>query len=238
LHRGVTISLVIPCLNEEKGIAAVLERVPACVDEVVVADNGSIDKTAEVARAHGAVVAVEPRRGYGNAHMAGYRAASKDVIVTADGDGTYPLESITALVDCLLDDGVGFVSGSRFPLQNPAAMAFTNYVGNTAITWWMTILFKQKFCDGLSGMWCFKRAHFPEMHLVSKGWNFSEEIKLEAALHPRIGFRECPIPYHVRVGDTKLMPWRVGVENILFLFAKRFFMPKPGTSDMWGNPPA
>jgi len=71
MHRGRRISLVIPCYNEELGVSAVIARVPAAVDEVVVVDNGCTDRTAEVARSLGARVVVETRRGYGAAYKAG-----------------------------------------------------------------------------------------------------------------------------------------------------------------------
>lgn len=227
MYRGTTISVVIPCLNEEQGIAHVLRRIPDYVDEVVVVDNGSVDRTREVAQSLGAIVVREPRRGYGASHRTGFTAATKDVIVTVDGDGTYPVEATRDLVDCLLDSGVGFISGSRFPLRDPNAMEFRNYIGNQFITFAMSLLFGWKFCDGLSGMWCFKTEMLQHLRLVSYGWNISEEIKLEAALHPQVGFREHPIPYHERVGQTKLIPWRVGIDNLLFLIRKRFFMPRP-----------
>jgi dolichol-phosphate hexosyltransferase len=229
MYKNVTISVVIPCLNEEKGIAETLRRIPDYVDEVVVVDNGSVDQTGNVARSCGAVVVVQPKRGYGIAKRTGFQAATRDVIVTADGDGTYPLEAIPQLIDCMLETGVGFVCGCRFPLQNPNAMAFRNFFGNQAISLAMTWIFREKFCDGLSGMYCLRRENLSNFRLISDGWNLSEEIKLEAALHPDIGYRECHILYRERVGISKLTPWKTGIENLLFLFRKRFFLPKPGS---------
>ena len=113
MYNSITISVVIPCLNEEKGIAQTLLSMPEFVDEVIVVDNGSEDRTGEVARDAGAVVVVQPRRGYGIAKRTGFQAATKDVIVTADGDGTYPLEAIPKLIDCMLATGAGFVCGCR-----------------------------------------------------------------------------------------------------------------------------
>jgi len=224
MYRDVTISVVIPCLNEEKGIAQTLRRIPEYVDEVVVVDNGSDDRTGEVARACGAVVVVQPKRGYGIAKRTGFQAATKDVIVTADGDGTYPLEAIPQLIDCMSETGAGFVCGCRFPLRNPDTMTYRNFLGNQAISLAMTWLFHRKFCDGLSGMYCLRREGLIHFRLISDGWNLSEEIKLEAALHPEIGYRECHIPYHERVGTSKLPAWKTGVQNLIFLFRKRFFM--------------
>src|SRR5262245_13310500 len=92
MHRDLTIGLVIPCYNEEDGIRQVIGRMPAAVDEIVVVDNNCTDRTAEVARGLGAKVVAERRRGYGAAYQAGFRAATRDLVVTLDGDGTYPPE--------------------------------------------------------------------------------------------------------------------------------------------------
>src|SRR5262245_14314981 len=117
MHRGLSISVVIPCYNEEDGVRAVIGEMPACVDEVVVVDNNSTDRTAEVARSLGARVVHETRKGYGAAYKAGIPAAASDVVVTLDGDGSYPAEAIAALVDELVDRRLDFLSASRFPLK-------------------------------------------------------------------------------------------------------------------------
>src|SRR5262245_28489923 len=117
MHRDLTLSVVIPCHNEEQGVRDVLDRMPSAADEVVVVDNNCTDRTAEVARGRGAVVVSEKRPGYGAAYKAGFAAATRDVIVTLDGDGTYPPEEIPRLVDTLVDRGWDFLSACRFPLQ-------------------------------------------------------------------------------------------------------------------------
>src|SRR4029079_2721541 len=87
MHRNLTISVVIPCYNEEDGVRQVLSRMPKEVDEFVVVDNNCTDRTAEVARGMGARVVAEKTPGYGAAYKAGLKAATKDVVVTLDGDG-------------------------------------------------------------------------------------------------------------------------------------------------------
>jgi glycosyltransferase involved in cell wall biosynthesis len=226
MYRNVTISVVIPCLNEEAGIAQTIRSIPDLVDEVVVVDNGSTDRTAEIARSLGAVVAKEEVRGYGSAKKRGFQTATKDVIVAADGDGTYPLDLLPLLIDAMLETGEGFVCGCRFPLENMKAMSLRNFIGNKIISWTMTILYFHKFGDGLSGMYCFRRELLPYFQIVSKGWNFSEEIKIEAAIRKEIRFRDCHIPFHERQGESKLSPWVVGFQNLYFLFLKRFGLAK------------
>src|SRR5215510_3391956 len=110
-----TVSLVIPALNEERGIVATIERAPREIREIIVVDGGSKDETAARARHAGARVIVEPRRGYGLAYKVGFAAASGDIVATADADGTYPVEMIPNVVDFLLRKELRFVSCSRFP---------------------------------------------------------------------------------------------------------------------------
>ncbi len=111
------ISLVIPCYNEEGGIAKVIPTVPEFIDEIIVVDNNSSDRTAEVAQSLGARVVSETRQGYGCAYKAGLPSAEGDIIVTMDGDGTYPAHAISYLLDTLFIDGLDFVSAARIPVQ-------------------------------------------------------------------------------------------------------------------------
>src|SRR6185503_19027663 len=153
MHRELSISVVIPCYNEEDGVREVMGRIPSVVDEVVVVDNNCTDRTAEVARGLGAKVVAETRRGYGAAYKAGLRAATSDVIVTLDGDGTYPPEEIPRLVDTLLEQRWDFLSASRFPLSDQRAMGVSNRVGNWALTVAAAVLFFKPIRDSQSGMW-------------------------------------------------------------------------------------
>lgn len=220
MHRGLRICLVIPCYNEERGIHQVLGRVPPEVDDIVVVDNASTDRTAEVASAAGARVVRETRRGYGAAYKAGMAAATGDVVVTLDGDGTYPPEQIPRLVDVLVDRGWDFLSACRFPLSDPRAMGWSNQVGNGVLTATTALLFQKPIRDSQSGMWVFRRALLERFRLTSDGMAFSEEIKLEALLQGA-RFGEEHIPYGVREGEVKLQKWRDGWANLVFLVRKR-----------------
>src|SRR2546426_5790670 len=141
MHRGLKLTVVIPCYNEEEGVREVLTRMPKAVDEVVVVDNNCTDRTAEVARLLGARVVEQPIAGYGAAYKAGLKAASGDVIITLDGDGSYPPEEIPRLVSTLIDRGWKFLSACRFPLSDPKAMGFSNRIGNWILTAATALLF-------------------------------------------------------------------------------------------------
>lgn len=222
MHRGLKISVVIPCYNEESGIRSVIEAMPGYVDEIVVVDNNSTDKTGEIARSLGAVVVFQPRKGYGAAYQAGLPAATGDIIATLDGDGTYPADEISLLVDALEDRQLDFISGSRFPLRNRAAMNVSNQFGNFALTLATMFLWLRPLKDSQSGMWVFRRSVLPSLKLTSDGMPLSEEIKIEAIekLGPR--FAEVGIDYRPRIGEVKLQKWRDGWLNLTFLFKKRF----------------
>ena len=103
MYRDKTISLVIPCYNEEEGLRQLLPKIPAIVDEVLIVDNASTDNTARVARELGARVVEEKIKGYGRAYKTGFKNATGDIIITMDGDGTYPPESITLLLYILFE---------------------------------------------------------------------------------------------------------------------------------------
>jgi glycosyltransferase involved in cell wall biosynthesis len=222
MHRDLSISVVIPCYNEEEGVQLVIKQLPDCVDEVVVVDNNSTDRTAEVATALGARVVPEKRKGYGAAYKAGLPAVSKDITITMDGDGTYPSEQIEELVDYLVDNNLDFVSASRFPLKNPEAMNFSNKIGNAVLTIGMLILYGKGIKDSQSGMWVYRSKIYPKLNVTSDGMPFSEEIKIEAIRNKEVRFGEYHVNYHPRVGEVKLDKWRDGFRNLFFLVQKRF----------------
>lgn len=221
MYKGLRVSVVIPCFNEEQGVAHVLRGMPDYVDETIVVDNNSTDGTAEVARGLGARVISERRQGYGSAYLAGLPAATGDIIATVDGDGTYPSCAIAPLIDELLAGGLDFISASRFPLQNPEAMRARNQLGNLVLTWTARLLFLHPFADSQSGMWVFRRHCLRWIAPRDRGMAFSEEIKLEALRAPQVRFGERPVAYHERIGETKLFTWRDGFRNLGFLFRYR-----------------
>ncbi len=227
MYRGKTISVVIPCYNEEEGLRRVIPSVPASVDEIVVVDNNSTDSTSDVARSLGARVVFEGKQGYGAAYKAGLPAVTGEITVTMDGDGTYPVEQIEECIDYLLDNDLDFVSASRFPLRDPGAMNFSNKIGNTVLTIATFVLFMHAIRDSQSGMWIFRSAVYPELAPRSDGMPLSEEIKIAAIRNPRIAFGEYNINYHPRIGEVKLQKWRDGMLNLLYLLKLRF-TPRSG----------
>jgi glycosyltransferase involved in cell wall biosynthesis len=223
VYKGQSITVIIPCLNEEQGIERVLRSMPEFVDEIIVVDNASTDRTSEVAAALGAKVIREEVRGYGRSYKRGFNVATGDVIITLDGDHSYPADALSYLIEALLHLDVDFLNASRFPVRNRHAMSFKHKIGNLALSLAMSLLFFRWVRDSQSGMWVFRRAILKEMKLESDGMAFSEEIKIEALRSPRIRFGEISIQYSSRLGEIKLNPWRDGFQNLAFLLKKRFF---------------
>jgi glycosyltransferase involved in cell wall biosynthesis len=222
MYKGQTITVIIPCLNEEQGIERVLLAMPEFVDEIIVVDNNSTDRTSDVARALGAKVIREEVRGYGRSYKRGFSCASSDVIVTLDGDHSYPVDALSYLLEAFLHLDVDFLNASRFPVRDPAAMSFKHHVGNLVLSIAMSLLFFRWVRDSQSGMWVLRRSILKEMNLESDGMAFSEEIKIEALRHAGIRFGEISIQYSSRLGEKKLNPWRDGFQNLWFLVKKRF----------------
>ena len=123
MYKSQRITVITPCLNEEQGIEQVLRRMPDFVDQVIVVDNGSTDRTPDVARSFGAEVIREPVRGYGRAYKRGFAAATGDIIITLDGDHSYPPDAISYLLEALLHLDVDFLNASRFPVREKGAMS-------------------------------------------------------------------------------------------------------------------
>ena len=222
MYKCQGITVIIPCLNEEQGIDGVLSRMPSYVDEVIVVDNGSTDRTAKVAASHGAKVIREDIRGYGRAYKKGFSHATRDIIITLDGDHSYPVDAVSYLLEAFLHLDVDFLNASRFPVRDREAMSFKHKVGNWILSLTMSALYFRWVRDSQSGMWIFRRSILEKIRLVSDGMAFSEEIKVEALKHPDIRFDEIPVMYSSRLGEMKLNPWRDGIANLLFLFRKRF----------------
>jgi glycosyltransferase involved in cell wall biosynthesis len=222
MYKSLKITVISPCLNEEQGIEQVLRSMPEFVDEVIVVDNGSTDKTSEVAHAYGARVIREDVRGYGRSYKTGFASAKGDIIITLDGDHSYPPDAISYLLEAFLHLDVDFLNASRFPVRDREAMSFKHKFGNMVLSLAMSILYFRWVRDSQSGMWVFRRSILEPMTLTADGMAFSEEIKIEALKIDRYRFAEISIMYTSRMGEIKLNPWRDGFYNLWFLLKKRF----------------
>ncbi len=197
------VALIIPTLDEEEAIGGVLAAVPRdVVDEIIVADSGSADRTVERARAGGARVVNETRRGYGRACRAGADAASdSDILVFLDGDGSDRPELIPALLAPILEDGYDFVIGSRTRgRRERGSMSAHQVLAGYAAGIALRLLYGVNYTD-----MCPFRAIRREalmrlgMREMTYGWNL--EMQMRAA---RAGLRiiEIPVDHRRRSGGV------------------------------------
>jgi glycosyltransferase involved in cell wall biosynthesis len=221
------ITIVIPALNEEKGIGPVLREIPVkklneigYEVEVMVIDNGSTDKTPHIARSHGAKVIIQPIRGYGNAYKAGFNNATGDIIATGDADLTYPFQDLPKILKKMEKEDLDFLNTNRLKYINTKVMLLSHIFGNVVLTILLKILFRAPFIDSQSGMWVFKRSIWKKLKVHSSGMPFSQELKIEAYVR---GFKcgEIPIRYRARAGKEKTNTIRDGIGNISHLFLKK-----------------
>jgi glycosyltransferase involved in cell wall biosynthesis len=216
------VSVVIPCLNEAENIDECVRRSLAAladadlVGEVVVADNGSEDGSAEIAVAAGARVVREPRRGYGSAYLAGFAAARGEYIVMLDADMTYPFDEIPRFVQ-ELRDGAQLVMGDRMDNIQPGAMHWVNrYIGNPLLSGTLNLFFRTGIRDAHCGMRGFRRDILPVLDLRTTGMEFASEMVIRASKE-KLDIREFPISYAPRGGESKLSRFSDGWRHLRFL---------------------
>ena len=207
------LSIVIPAYNEENGIAEIAKRVLAVgpalkavgVDklELLVVDDGSKDRTAEVAESISGVSLIRhpKNKGYGAALKTGFSKASGELIGFLDADGTYPPEYFPQLCQAALN-GTDLVIGSRMAGAD-SQMPMTRRIGNFFFANLLSILGRQKVTDSASGMRVFKREILEQVYPLPDGLNLTPVMSTRA-LHEGVKIEEVPIPYSERVGRSKL----------------------------------
>ena len=222
---------MIPTINEEKGIGKTLDSINREYFkknkwelEILIIDGGSKDKTREIAEKKGAKVIVEKRKGYGRAYKTGLPQATGDIIVTGDGDATYPFERIHKYIQTLIDENLDFITTDRFAELKHGSMSIKHYFGNTILNLTLRLLFLIKIKDSQSGMWIFKKTALDKIQPLEKfddGMPFSEEIKIEMFTNKKIRAKEIPSALYSREGDVKIQSFSDGWKNFKFLFKKR-----------------
>jgi hypothetical protein len=218
----LTVSVVIPCLNEAESIEAcvrsALEVLAASglAGEVVVADNGSEDGSGALAAAAGARVVHEPRRGYGSAYLAGFAAARGRYIVTADADQTYDFAEIPRFV-AQLDEGADMVIGNRMNNILPGAMPWLHrYVGNPVLSGFLNLLYRSGVHDAHCGMRALRRDSLARLRLRARGMEFASEMVVRA-VKENLRVAEFDIDYRPRAGESKLSSFRDGWRHLKLL---------------------
>ncbi|MGH7046736.1 MAG: glycosyltransferase family 2 protein [Stellaceae bacterium] len=203
MDRHLRVAVIIPTLDEAAAIGAVLAAIPRhAVDRMIVADSGSSDRTVERARAAGAEIVTELRRGYGRACLAGAIAANDcDILVFLDGDGSDPAERIPALLEPIADGRYDFVIGSRTRgRREPGSMSAHQIIAGHAVG----LVLRLRYGVGYTDMGPFRAIRRQAlgqlgMREMTFGWNL--EMQMRAA---RAGLRilEIPVEHRRRIGGA------------------------------------
>lgn len=228
------VSVVIPCLDEAETITeCVVQACQVLADnglegEVIVVDNGSTDGSGDLARAAGANVIAEPRRGYGSAYLAGLAAARGDYIVMVDADLTYDFREIPRFVQ-ELEDGAELVVGNRMRGLRPGSMSWLSRVGNPLLSGFLNALHRTNIGDAHCGMRAVRRSVLPLLNMRTVGMEFASEMVIRAT-RERLDVREIPIELHPRVGESKLAPFRDGWRHLrlILVYNPTFLFLLPG----------
>jgi glycosyltransferase involved in cell wall biosynthesis len=208
-----SVTVVLPAFNEERGIAAVLERIvrvgPALgrlglALDVLVVDDGSRDGTATLAATCEGVRVVRHRTnaGYGAALKTGFRYATGDLIAFLDADGTYPPESLPLLCETMLKEDAELVVGSRMSGER-SAMPRARWIGNAVYARLLTLIGRVSVRDTASGMRVLRRNILARLYPLPDGLEFTPAMSTRA-VHERLRMVEVPIPYDGRIGESKL----------------------------------
>jgi glycosyltransferase involved in cell wall biosynthesis len=230
------ISIVMPCLNEEATVGVCVAKARSWLaksglrGEVIVVDNGSTDRSVELATEAGARVIHERRRGYGQAYLRGFAEARGDYIVMGDSDDTYDFSDLSGLVEPLRQ-GADMVLGNRFAGGIKAgAMPWAHrYIGSPIINFLIRAFFGTRIGDSQSGLRAFKREAVDRLGLRSTGMELASEMIVSAA-RAGLTMAETPAPYNIRLGESKLNTVRDGWRHLRFLLlaAPDFLFTLPG----------
>jgi glycosyltransferase involved in cell wall biosynthesis len=226
-NQETEISVVLPCLDEAETLADVIFQVKNYAEksglavEIIVADNGSIDGSQEIARLNGATVIDVPLKGYGSAIRSGIEAASNNFIIMGDADGSYALDDLSLFLDSL-NQGADLVMGNRFAggIQ-PGAMPWLHkYIGNPILSWIGRLFFKIHIYDFHCGMRAVRRNAILGLKLKTNGMEYATEKVVKASLKGLI-IKEVPtiLKPDGRTRAPHLRTWRDGWRHLIFLLA-------------------
>ena len=225
------VTIVIPTLNEERGIGKTLDAVNSEYFrdskwdlEFIIVDGDSKDKTREIATKKRSQVILEKRKGYGRAYKTGFSQSTGDIIVTGDADATYPFNLIHEYIQMLVDQHLDFITTDRFAALKHGSMSLKHRFGNLTLAWTLRILFLVNIRDSQSGMWIIRRdalSKIQPLEAFNNGMPFSEEIKIEMFTNKNIKAKEIPSTLSAREGQVKLESFKDGIKNLRFLFKKR-----------------
>jgi len=235
MDKEIEVSVVLPCLNEDEAIGICIEKIKEVFreqkinGEIIIADNGSIDRSREIAELHKVKVVLERQKGYGSAYLRGLREASGKYIVIGDSDNTYDFYDIPKFLEPLRK-GYDFVIGSRFKgnIHKGAMLWSHRYIGNPVLSFMTRLFFHTSLSDIHCGMRAFTQRAYHKMRLMTLGMEFATEMVV-SALTNHLKITEVAINYHPRKGESKLNAffdaWRHVRFMLLYCPVWLYFIP-------------
>lgn len=221
------VSVVLPALNEEESIGKIIDEVPTEEIEargyqvdIIVVDNGSTDKTREIAESKGARIITEPNRGKGKAIRTAFKSVNSDFVFMLDADFTYPATYIPRMLE-LLEQKYDVVLGSRLKGDIEAgAMRRLNRIGNHMLAFLASLLFGTRVSDLCTGCWGLRGEVVKYLKLDAVGFELEANMFIEAV---RRGYKigEVPIHYRKRRTPAKLRSFKAGYRIARKLIVER-----------------
>jgi hypothetical protein len=235
-HRPV-LTLVMPTLDEEDGIAECIERTKNALEELqiygeIVVSDSSTDRTPEIARSLGAHVVEPDKPGYGYAYQYAFERARGDYIAIGDADTTYDFEELPKLYELVAHGDADMAMGSRLggEIKAGAMPPLHQYVGNPLLTRFLNTFYGAGVSDAHSGMRVLSREALETMDLKTTGMEFASEMIMEAGARGLV-IEEVPITYHPREGEATLESFQDGWRHVHFMLvnAPGYLFSVPGT---------
>ena len=198
------IKVIIPAQNEERAISKVISEIPNWVSEIIVADNGSTDTTAQVAKDHGAHVVSVPEAGYGRACLGGIAAAGDyDILVFLDGDASDYPEDMDLLVQPIRDGEADVVIGSRvLGKLEKGSLTPQQRFGNSLACWLIKLIWKHKYTD-LGPFRAITKNGLEKLNMEAPTFGWTVEMQIRA-LKQRLRCQDVPVRYRKRIGKSKI----------------------------------
>ena len=229
------LTFVFPCLNEEATLESCIRAVQESLDsdgdgsgaisyEIVVADNGSTDRSAEIATSLGARVVPVEQRGYGAALRGGIEAANGEYVMFADADSTYLYEHARPLYQKAIEVDADMAIASRMTgdIEDGAMPFLHRYAGTPVLTGLINLLFKGKLSDCNSGFRCIRKSAYQTWGIRASGMEFASELLIKALKHKA---STVEIDSGLRAGPPErvahLRTWRDGMRHLLFILSER-----------------
>jgi len=228
-YRNRKVAVIVPCYNEELSIATVINQFQDSLPEaeIFIFDNNSQDKTAIIAKKHGAHVHSVHLKGKGNVVRRMFSDIESDIYIMVDGDATYDASAARKMIDKLIDEKLDMVVGCRRENGDAGTYRQGHRLGNKILTGTVTTIFKGEFSDMLSGYRAFTRRYVKSFPCLSRGFEIETELTIHA-LELRMRYGELETSYGERpIGsNSKLSTYKDGIK-ILKTIIKLYMSERP-----------